>query len=474
MTVNVERSVYLPSELVEHVLIACAAYGDPQSISALAQTCRRFRELVYAPVDQHLWRHIFLTSFDDPRPASEIKFGTVTQVGHAGRDKLLDCFDWRTGYTERVRAASCMRRWTLEADNSEGTPEELCTILRALIAALTTAAPCVSRTDAEPVAVVSSTPPFPVSSPSFPGFPPSPSIGKAGNPQSSLNISWANLLLQSGFPSWLTKRLTSAEALRDNSWSARPEARLFHQLVCFRGFCPNIKNDLPIASSTRSRSDLWKLRTQARRLARTRVYNMHYLTPRRHWGPFLPVPVTDPAPPDPQPSSSSHPASPPQASSSTQAPPSTAEPDPNDPDEAGLEYLISLLDDGDGADDDDDEYVPAVTADDEDTDDSDRDEFTQGGNDIVFFRALLSSVHDGPVPEQKDMRVDWEWLAAARIVVEANLRESIGEDDDYEQQTTDPEVLRGLFSLEGLRPLSAPGLPTGVKGDWAGVEGAWR
>ena len=87
------------------------------------------------------------------------------------------------------------------------------------------------------------------------------------------------------------------------------------------------------------------------------------------------------------------------------------------------------------------------------------------------------------------MGMDWAYLAAVRVVVEANLRESHSETHD----------LRGLFSLEGLRPGSAPWdasaykqtapaeeSPDGcTKGkqketvvtmgwDWAGVTGMWK
>lgn len=57
----------LPSELVEDVLVSCAANRHPVSIAALAQTCRQFRTLIYDTADSHLWRSLFLTTFDDPR-----------------------------------------------------------------------------------------------------------------------------------------------------------------------------------------------------------------------------------------------------------------------------------------------------------------------------------------------------------------------------------------------------------------------
>ena len=82
---------------------------------------------------------------------------------------------------------------------------------------------------------------------------------------------------------------------------------------------------------------------------------------------------------------------------------------------------------------------------------------------------------------------DWAWIAAARLVIELNLR-------DLLRRNRHQGVLRALLSLEGLRPCSAPGFPASVpeRGidlgegeggrtfkdgegwDWAGVEGQWR
>jgi len=74
-------------------------------------------------------------------------------------------------------------------------------------------------------------------------------------------------------------------------------------------------------------------------------------------------------------------------------------------------------------------------------------------------------------------RFDWAWIAAARQVIEFNLRDLLRRDRHQ-------AVLRAFLSLEGLRSCSAPGfLPADVDGrtfkegegwDWAGVEGQWR
>ena len=66
----------LPAELLESILIFCNAEGHPSSVGALAQVCRQLRTLVYDAADHHLWRVLFLTTFDDPRLlASDVNEG---------------------------------------------------------------------------------------------------------------------------------------------------------------------------------------------------------------------------------------------------------------------------------------------------------------------------------------------------------------------------------------------------------------
>jgi hypothetical protein len=91
------------------------------------------------------------------------------------------------------------------------------------------------------------------------------------------------------------------------------------------------------------------------------------------------------------------------------------------------------------------------------------------------------------IPGDQPLHFDWAWIAAARQVIELNLR-------DLLRRNRHQGVLRALLSLEGLRPCSAPGFPRsapepvvdlgegedgrtfkdGEGWDWAGVEGQWR
>ncbi|GJJ13931.1 hypothetical protein Clacol_008188 [Clathrus columnatus] len=42
--------------------------SEPAAVGAIAQSCTYFRNLIHRPIDQHIWRSLFLEKFDDPRP----------------------------------------------------------------------------------------------------------------------------------------------------------------------------------------------------------------------------------------------------------------------------------------------------------------------------------------------------------------------------------------------------------------------
>jgi hypothetical protein len=66
-----------PVEIIEYILTLLAADAEPYAIAALAATCRWLYDMIYGSPDSHLWREIFLTTFDDPRPARRIAYGRV-------------------------------------------------------------------------------------------------------------------------------------------------------------------------------------------------------------------------------------------------------------------------------------------------------------------------------------------------------------------------------------------------------------
>ena len=64
------------------------------------------------------------------------------------------------------------------------------------------------------------------------------------------------------------------------------------------------------------------------------------------------------------------------------------------------------------------------------------------------------------------LRFDWAWIAAARLVIGFNLRHLF--------MTRHRNVLRALLNLEGLRPCSAPGFPLVASEGPAAAASAYR
>lgn len=96
----------LPIELQELTLIYSALY-DPLSVASIAQSCQYFYTLVYKATDTHLWREIFLTTFDDPRPLEDIlKFPFSNEHSNGIH------FDWHGQFTSRMSARKFVKRYT--------------------------------------------------------------------------------------------------------------------------------------------------------------------------------------------------------------------------------------------------------------------------------------------------------------------------------------------------------------------------
>jgi F-box-like len=118
------KILILPPEVIEQILILAASHGFPSAIAHLSCTCRYFHQLVYRSMDNHLWREVFLTTFDDPRvvfgriksmttfsPGNLQKGGTV-QTGEAG-------FDWEHQFKRHMDAVRIMRTCTDIGENIE-------------------------------------------------------------------------------------------------------------------------------------------------------------------------------------------------------------------------------------------------------------------------------------------------------------------------------------------------------------------
>ncbi|KAI0086832.1 hypothetical protein BDY19DRAFT_1092838, partial [Irpex rosettiformis] len=358
------------------------------------------------------------------------------------------------------------------------------------------------------------------------------------NTDCSSNIRWLEQLVAGGLPPDLVKKLSGKRLYGGlqgvwNSPTLAREIRAFCKLICCTGFVPIPQPEEPEAADLETApaptsnddddsllfsfsplptfaSDIPKglsmsvaaQRIRARRLARMRVYNLRYLNQVRHWGPYLLPPKLD------------NTASEVDVSRMFLAP--------------ILNFLADHLqtnwltgDDDDDNDDDeddssDDEYVDADNGEEHTDDDSQEDESEheeQNDEDNIPYQLEAEypteepeheeehedgfeedqdehdeiptqhppPVEEGsptPIPGPSEMRADWTFLAAARIVVEENPRESV-----------EPSDLVGLCALNGLRRDSAPRVlnspevqrPVGTSSrvieggwDWAGVTGSWR
>jgi len=219
----------LPAELTEHILILTVAGGFPTAIAALAQTCRALHALVYRAPDQHLWREVFLTMFDDPR-----------QSGLSEKEKV---FDWGKEFRRRIWTTNYLRRG-MEAPSAATDVQRDLEALETLLSAVQTALPCPPTivcsflepdSSASRLAFASGAfsaypsypifpPPPPPLSPSLTATPsskptdPSPSTSSPSSgacatccASSSRNIAWFEDAVGKGLPPALAGKLSGAE-----------------------------------------------------------------------------------------------------------------------------------------------------------------------------------------------------------------------------------------------------------------------
>lgn len=556
-----------PAELVELTLIFAAASGNPDAISALAQTCHAFRVLVYQSADQHLWREIFLTTFDDPRvirnsscTAPIVGAEASASSSRKADEEFQNSFDWGAEYRLRIWTARFISsRVELEAhtkDDGNSTSSAFSVedtsrnirALEALITTMQTALPC------PPTIVFSflsnksatTTPLTPgnlglidaqelLLQPSYPIFPPIPPGQSSKHPQrknatsndgsgwsDSLNVAWFDKVLSCGLPKTLSRRLAGTRwplgnipYWRENDDDAK-ELQALGRIVCYIGFVPvprklagssssnearqstasaaatlsplvqegndgdmtpgvengedqsnqdplNMMNEFASnilsASSTPSTHDMSVAaqHRRARRLGRMRVYNMRYLSRARHWGPYLPaegVPMS------------------PKRRAANEVEDELLEPilalfasarrtdvdnnedEDGDHEDTGIEIEIENEDgeEENGGGVSSGQYHLHIVAGDNDHEgshDSDSEE------DITVDRGEEPAAEEPKSlspPTSAQLRPDWAYLAAVRVVVEANLRDALKRDE-----------LAGLVNLEGLRQGSAPREPS----DWA-------
>ncbi|KAI0776991.1 hypothetical protein BD413DRAFT_468416 [Trametes elegans] len=534
----------LPTEVVELILIYAAADGFAEAIAAFSQTCRAYKQLVYDSTDNHLWREIFLTTFDDPRVCGG---GPGWSDTHS-RDVACRqdaTFDWGKTFQERFWAARHIRARTDRQEAARDivldetaleTIRDDTRALDALISVIDTALPC------PPTIVFSFLSPGdspggePTPGSSYPTFPPLPQaihrsssniipVGPTDGSGRSFvqavsarNMAWLQSALRNGYPPEVTLRLSgdrwegglAGQFLEKDKFSLMQSAG--HLMAC-TGFIPvpvrdedsaraGPASDVPPEPRAAAYMSEEMQRKRARRLARMRVYNMRYLALERHWGPFLPcvekkARATRMAVDEDEllqpilslfriPGYHHH---------------DDADEEDEEEDADGLHHDHDHDDHDNDEDDEMDEGAAEMRDADEDDDaesgedadvvDEAMDADTSPPAEAAGERAPAFSRSNPPSPAQ--LRADWAYLAAVRMVVEANLREALTGGD-----------LGGLLSLDGLRPGSAPwdasqykAAPCGdgldvqrdVKGkdkasgvaiddvdawDWAGVTGVWK
>ncbi|KAH9896003.1 hypothetical protein C8Q73DRAFT_690466 [Cubamyces lactineus] len=489
----------LPTEVVELVLISAAAAGHPETIAAFSQTCRAYRDLVYGPSDHHLWREIFLTEFDDPRV-----LGGGPGWSEAEAHKASCCrsptFNWGEEYRSRIWAARYIRWQTRPPASTEDDeePEHLyfseleivrrnTRALDALISVVFTALPCpativfsfippddTSHASDSPSAGYPTFPPLPqaMTGPSSDIIPMGPFDGSGrgfGQALSARNMAWLQTVLERGYPPSVTARFCgdkweggiAGQYLEEYDFNELQSAGRLIACTGFKTVPQDIQHRIPRNGIAEERvtlidhSEEQQLR-RARRLARMRVYNMRYLARERHWGPFLPCQEKK-----------------------------TYGPELRVDDDELLQPILALFrfpgahDEGGNG-----EHEHEHLTDKEDEDEGNEDEGEEDTDEEAEEGASRGPVLPAAPPTALQLRPDWAYLAAARMVVEANLREAFSAED-----------LTGLVSLDGLRPGSAPWDaalykppepesdkgkekatdPDRVEGwDWAGVTGIWK
>ena len=84
----------IPAEINERIL----TMAEPSAVAAMAQSCSFFHNLIHRPVDQHLWRSLYLTRYDDPRASYKLYGGNT------------DHFPWASELKRRTRTQTLLTR----------------------------------------------------------------------------------------------------------------------------------------------------------------------------------------------------------------------------------------------------------------------------------------------------------------------------------------------------------------------------
>ncbi|KAJ3857123.1 hypothetical protein EV368DRAFT_30998 [Lentinula lateritia] len=420
----------LPLEVTEQILVECAFYGLPESIASFSQTCRMYFDLVYGNTDSHLWREIYLTTFDDPRPRLNILRRPTASDPAEGRSYV-----WMNEYQLRIRAGKLVRGTTVD-------PRTLASSLNALSSTATSLPPQL------------------------------PDLIESPSTRDSASIAWLKRVLSQGIPPALVRRLTFRKSdhvlsipernIMHPSWERSSAGRAFYKLFFLIGLDAVLTSEhadeeerYNLRSRTReieeSTATEAKQRALARTVARHRVYNLPYLSADRCWGPFLRA-QSPPPPPD------------------------------NDDDDLLVSGLNSSSKNVDGKDQEDESDTEEHSESELEQDATSEMSFFDDdvGDDGNFFAPTSGSPQI--FPSRPDLVYpDWAFLSAARLVITENLRERYGSNipmwpwftTTAAVEATREILLRmGVPGIEALRMGSAPAFWTcrGTKEGWTGIK----
>ncbi|KAH7924179.1 hypothetical protein BV22DRAFT_1105634 [Leucogyrophana mollusca] len=492
----------IPSELIENVVVILALLECPSAIAALSQTNKQLFDLIYRSPDHHLWREVFLTTYDDPRPSLQ----HIRRLCDKQSDPV-DSFDWAFEYQRRVQCDKLVReevalkrlvdavdllrersRLTLEQDQTFAP--SLLSVVKTLLSMIGTSTPFPSSPSSTLSPDISSL----RNAPFCPSYIHHLALGTQED-LGSLNVHTLERYLDRGYPPQLTRTLFARMTIdvegsppfvpglmSASYWDRSETARLFHKLVFLAGFRP-IREPLQVTpisepASASSEGDVEAADPlasvsqesetpipfpsskdqfiQARVLARRRVYDMRYLSRNRMWGPYLPVPRAN-----------SRGAS--SGAMGTRGAPGS--------------------EGGEGGDDEEGEWE------DEDEDD-DLDE------DFLSMMMHIRGPDDTRMPldppiQPYELVPDYTWLASARISVEARLKDVprviVASLPDMYSSDGIVDALRhmhatrigsspGYWNAQRVQPKrdvadasKGKGKELEVEGwDWAGVTGIWR
>ncbi|CAK5279946.1 unnamed protein product, partial [Mycena citricolor] len=468
----------LPPEIIEHVLVEAVIAGHPNSVAAASSCCRFLHNLV-----NEIWRELFLCLFDDPRTLQAIK-DSAGQSTPANSTRA-NPFDWTT-FTARIGAANSLRSGNAGAD------------FRALIDTVHTAAPSSPvRSD-----------PTPRRSVVLP-----PILRTLTDSPKSKSLVWIEEILSEGLPAPLIYRLFNLFN-SDGSEFSRPD---FEDTVQGKAF-----SKLTFLAGMHFSDD--EAASSARSMARSRIYNTKYLMSERCWGPFEPIDRS----PDAyswrlrMTGTNSNIKSSRVASNEKQPASETSS--------RNIAHPSSIVIGPDFYTDDGSDYEPDSNVSDEESDDSDSDDVMATPHFLQFLSSHgidFTDVRTHPTyvfPAPHRVVPDYAFLAAARYLMECNMRERFEAEFEYYRDLSaaseaakevglEPcEVVDAMQSLDLTRMGGAPGFwdvwrpeideehvleqlspvdqqqhaPVDkgkgkasaaevVEGwDWAGVEGEWR